>query len=271
MCRLKMSKASKFGGKLLDEGRNLTEVMEDGVITGGPDTTTEVQGGAKATQFATKFGAREPMDDLMNLRQQLNVDGKGQTPFGEMYYDDSIGRWIQRKEEAVEAANFDAWFNQNFNKNNLADRSWAQEINPDFYQRRAMEMMEQTKEIFDLKMLEMYGPRNEKDVYKLYLLNRGLVKLPEDWDRIGKSTTASAPREADRQRFKSQLIRFPKIPSSATRSANAATSPMGDPNAGSVAFGQSVYDTGRFSMPLQKDGAEQTTGSNMLGFLGRVQ
>ncbi len=122
--------ASKFGGKLLSEARNLNEVMEDGIATSGPDTTTQAQGGAAATAFPTKFGAREEMDDLMNLRQQLNVDGKGQTPFGEMYYDDSIGRWIQRKEQAVEAANFDAWFGSQFNKNNLADRSWAQQINP---------------------------------------------------------------------------------------------------------------------------------------------
>lgn len=136
-----------------------------------------------------------------------------------------------------------------------------------------MEMMEQTKEIFDLKMLQMYGPRNEKDVYKLYLLNRGLVKLPEDWDRIGKSTTASAPRQEDRDRFQSQLIKFPKIPSISTRITNANSSPMGDPiGAGNLAFGQDVMSTNRYSKPLQQDGAQGlTTGSNMLGFLGRVQ
>lgn len=261
--------ASKFGGKLLNEARNLNEKMEEGVSTAGPDTTTQAQGGAAATNFPTKFGAREEMDDLMNMRQQLNIDGTGQTPFGEMYYDDSIGRWIQRKEQAVEAANFDSWFGQNFNKNNLADRSWAQQINPEYYQRRASEMMEQTKEIFDLKMLQLFGPRSEKDMYKLYLLNRGLVKLPPDWDRIGKTSSAAAPTEGDRERFQQQLIRMPKIPSLSTRRANAASTPWGDV-AGSapVAFGNDVYNTGRFSTPLMRDGnAGETTASNMFSFL----
>ncbi len=262
--------ASKFGGKLLNEARNLNETMEDGIATSGPDDTTQAQGGAVATAFPTKFGAREEMDDLMNLRQQLNVDGKGQTPFGEMYYDDSIGRWIQRKEQAVEAANFDSWFGQNFNKNNLADRTWAQQINPEFYQRRASEMMEQTKEIFDLKMLQLFGPRSEKDMYKLYLLNRGLVKLPSDWDRIGKSTTAPAPRQEDRDRFREQLIRMPKIPSRVDRARNAVTVPWGDQaGAANPAFGASVYNTGRAAVPLMRDGdAGDTTASNMFNFLG---
>ncbi len=132
--------------------------------------------------------------------------------------------------------------------------------------------MEQTKEIFDLKMMQLFGPRSEKDMYKLYLLNRGLVKLPEDWDRIGKSTTAPAPREEDRQRFKEQLIRMPKIPSLYTRQTNAETTPWGDPTAAaSPAFGGEVYATGRQSLPLQQDGTRLTTGSNMYGFLGGNQ
>src|SRR5277367_2129826 len=100
--------APQKGMALAKEAQDLTERMETGVITAGVDDTSTVQGGARAVQFPKKFSARSPEDNLMNTKMQL-MDDKGMTPFGQVYYDDAAGRWIQRKAAAAEAANFDSY------------------------------------------------------------------------------------------------------------------------------------------------------------------
>lgn len=210
--------ASREGARLAREGQRLTETMMDGVVTGTTDFQ-QAQGGAAAYQLPRKFDARSRMDDEMATRMQL-ADDKGNTPFGQLMYDDRVGKWLERKADAVEAANLDAWFNKEFNRNNLADRQFAQQIHPGFYESREREMRERTEEILNLKMIELRGPRSKEDLYKLWLINTGRVVLPKDWDRIGGSaqTFEAATQEKN---FKAGLIRVPKFTTEKERTANA--------------------------------------------------
>ena len=136
------------GMKLANEGQRLTEKMARGVIT-APASTQGVQGGAQAVQFERNFTARDPMDDEMNTKMQL-MDKEGMTPFGQVYYDDKVGKWLERKEAMNEVANFDAYFNREFNKNDLASRQFAQQIYPEFYSSREREMMVRAEEVVKL-------------------------------------------------------------------------------------------------------------------------
>lgn len=124
----KMSRAASEGGHLANEAQDMSEKFQQGVVTGTANDTG-TQGGAKAVQFQRKFGGADPMDNEMNQRMQL-MDEDGMTPFGQVYYDDKVGKWLERKAQVEEVANLDAWFNSNFNKNNLADRQFAQQIYP---------------------------------------------------------------------------------------------------------------------------------------------
>lgn len=177
-----MSKVAKQGLHLAREAQDVTEKMEDGVYTAGAPQGG-VQGGAQAVMFQRKFDARDPMDAEMNTRMQL-MDGDGMTPFGQVFYDDKIGRWVERKAAVAEAANFDRYFAQNFNKNDLASRQFAQKINPEFYQQREREMNERAEMVVKLKGIQLRGPQSKEDLYMLWLIESGRVRLPKDWDRI---------------------------------------------------------------------------------------
>ncbi len=236
--------AVRQGAHLLNEAQNLNEKLEDGVYT-APAHTDPTQGGAGGVQFARKFSAREKKDDIMSLRQQLS-DGKGHTPFGSMQFDDSDAEWILRKQDAVEAANYDSWFNVNFNKNDLADRQLAQQLDPQFYAAREREIMARAKEAVNIRLMQLRGPQSKEDMYKLYLIDSGKVKLPADWDRIGPviTSTKNVPAAVDQEQFRRGLIRLPRLTNYIQRQQNV-TDNVNAGAWGSARSAKNIFSFGR--------------------------
>lgn len=220
------TKAPKQGMHLAKEAQAFSEKMRDGVVTANEVRTGGVQGGAYAAQLPRKFEAYDRMDDEMNTKMQL-MDQDGMTPFGQVYYDERVGKWLQKKEAAAEAANLDSWFNKEFNKNDLASRQLAQELYPDFYKTRERELLDRMQEVYKLKMIQLRGPQSKEDLYKLWLLNTGRVVLPPDWDRIGASPQVDAAGNVDtraaRRQFMTGLVRMPLFQSANQRDAYAAS------------------------------------------------
>lgn len=207
--------AAREGMKLVRKGQQMTEVMRDGVITGAPSRPgdPEVQGGAGVAQFQKKFQAYDSRDNLVNTKMQL-MNNEGMTPFGQVYFSDKDAEWLERKRAVAEAANYDSWFNSQFNKPDLAARQFAQQINPDFYASREREMMDRVNEVVALKKIQLRGPQSKEDLYKIWLINSGRVVLPADWDRIAADPTASMQTQAERdnwnkRQFESGLIKMP--------------------------------------------------------------
>jgi hypothetical protein len=206
--------AVREGGQLVDLARSTTEALEGGVTT-APVDRQGAQGGAVAAQFPRKFDARDPMDDVVRMRQQIS-DGQGNTPFGKLQYTDDIARWAIRKEQSVEASNFDSWFNRNYNKSDLAARQFAQEINPDFYSAREKLIMDRATEAAKLKIIQLRGPRSKEELWKVWMLETGRIELPEDWDRIG--VNGENPETAKNQTaFTRGLLSLPKFRTGAER------------------------------------------------------
>lgn len=237
--------ASAKGMKIANAGRDVSEVMEDGVITSGADRTANAQGGQPAVSMPRKFLSRDPMDDKMRQRLQL-MDDKGMTPFGQVYYDDSVGRWLEKKEAATELANMDAWFGKNYNKASIAERQFAQQIYPEYYTEREKLMMEKAAMVVKLKAIQLRGPRNKEDLMLQYLVQSGKVQLPADWDKIGISTDAAdlsgAQMTAQRANFARGLVRLPRFETEQQRSANATSAAAlgGNPARVAHVFGQQL-------------------------------
>lgn len=257
--------ASRFGMKLANQGREVTDIMRDGVVTGSTNNQG-VQGGATAMQFERKFDARSPYDDVMNTKMQL-MDDKGMTPFGQVYYDDKTGRWLEKKEAAVEAANFDSYFNANFNKNDLASRQWAQSIHPEFYTSREQEMTKKAEVILKLKKIQLRGPQDDDDLYMLYLIDTGRVTLPQEWDRLAPA--ADKPSENNSTLFKDGLVRFPRFRNLTQRKSaaegNGQSGAWGKPANATNAFGGNLDGTNK---PFSRSGAQGVTQkSKFVNFL----
>lgn len=234
----------KEGMHLVKEARRTTGKMRHGLVTAEAPDKNGVQGGAQVVQFERKFDARDAYDDEMNTKMQL-MDKEGMTPFGQVFFDDKTGRWLERKAAVAEAANFDAYFNKEFNKNDLASRQWAQSINPDFYKAREDEMNEKAEVILRLKKIQLRGPQDKEDLYMLWLIESGQVELPAGWDRLGPSydsdfnkNTLAAQNEKS---FVQGLIRLPlfKVWGERDRNAlnNGAVGAWGNEKSADMPFG----------------------------------
>ena len=262
------------------EAQVFTERMRDGVYTSAPDTSTTPQGGAAAVSFARKFDAKDKMDDEMNLKMQL-MDKDGMTPFGQVYYDDKVGRWLERKEAAAEAANFDSYFGSNFNKNDLASRQWAQQIHPEWYAAREREMAERAEMVLKLKGIQLRGPQSADDLRMMYLIESGRVQLPADWDQIGPGVQSQAAfdarKVANEQNYVAGLIRFPlfltKLQRQTRADSNSANRAWGNVDAAADRFsgGEPPRVIAAQNRPLSSAKNGGTLGGNFLKLLERGQ
>jgi len=270
--------------KIVKGAQALTEKMQDGVVT-APAPEGGVQGGARAVQFQKKFDARSPEDDTMNMKLQM-MDQNGMTPFGQVYYDDKAARWVERKAAVAEAVNFDSYFNVNFNKNDLASRQWAQQINPEFYRSREREMAEKAEVILKLKGIQLRGPQSNEDLYTQFLIETGRAKLPPDWDRLGPGYSgdeehflSDANIALQENRLRQGLIRMPVFLTQGQRASQAsgnnavgawgssasARNPFGDQT------GQAVNGARNQPLSRQKPGDGNTVGFDFQKFLGQAQ
>ncbi len=267
--------ASREGMKLAKDAQALTERMQTGIYT-APAPTGGVQGGAQAVQFGRKFNARDKYDDEMNTKMQL-MDENGMTPFGQVYYDDKVGKWLERKAAVGEAANFDAYFNLNFNKNDLASRQWAQQIHPEFYKAREDEMNERAEIVLRLKKIELRGPQDKQDLYMLWLIETGRVELPHNWDQIGPGFSnhdiTVAQKKSNEAQYHKGLIRMPLFRTGAQRHNNAIDNSnnglWGNSDSARNTFpeGEPPRVDNTQNAPLAKRSTGTTLGSNFTKFL----
>lgn len=261
--------------KLAHEAQELTEKMQDGIYTAGAPQGG-VQGGAQAMMFRRKFDARDAMDAEMNTKLQL-MDKDGMTPFGQVFYDDRVGRWLERKAAVTEAANFDRFFAQNFNKNDLASRQFAQKLYPDWYKQREAEMNERANMVVKLKGIQLRGPQSKEDLYILWMIETGRVVLPPDWDRIAPGITSSDVPASLEQRNNTNwlagLIRMPLFLDSRQRSERAVQNKLGGAWGSAAASANYFYegDDTRNNNPLAKPAPDNPTMTqNFLARLGLV-
>ncbi|MGB0548753.1 MAG: hypothetical protein ACPGR8_06425 [Limisphaerales bacterium] len=217
-----MSAVSK-GKKLAGTAQQATEALEPGVVTSAPDTKTNVQGGAIAGQFQRKFQTRSARDDMVRMKQQL-MNADGTSPFGTVEASDADFRWMADKAKAAEAANFDAWFGQHFDLNDLASRQWAQEVNPEYYKERERLILDKAKMAARIRTIQLRGPQSEEDLMLMWALNSGRVKLDNDWDRIGPVVTTPGQynRAQQRDTFKRGLFSIPTLQSRRRRAGQLA-------------------------------------------------
>ena len=272
--------AAREGMNLARQGQQISEKMAQGIYT-GPAPADDVQGGAAAVQFPRKFTARSRYDDEMNTKMQL-MDKDGMTPFGQVYYDEKVGRWLQDKEAAAEAADFDAYFGANFVKNDLASRQWAQGLHPEWFDAREEEMDERAEWVMKIKKIQLRGPQNEEDLKILYLIENGKVELPPGWDQIGpgfaSKTVGRAERERNEEEFRKGLIRMPLFLTESQRQKragdNRAYGAWGNPETKAAFYdGQPPGVDNKQNVPLSQykgdSDAGRTLGMNWRNFLGK--
>lgn len=178
--------AAEAGRKLQNTEDEVTTSLKAGVVTAQRDQTAAA-GGTGAQQFPRDFKAgTEEWDRVQALRQQLVTDpANAMTPFGQLQFSDRDAYALLKKQQALKEADFDSWFAEQYHVNDLPTRQFAQEINPGFYAAREAKMVERAKMALRIKLIELRGPRDEKDLQIVYGLKTGEIRLDPGWDQIG--------------------------------------------------------------------------------------
>lgn len=180
--------AARKGAQIEKEADKVTRETEPGLRTAaGDDNMATVSGGAVATPFPRKFeSGNDQWERETRVKQALVTDpATAMTPFGQLEFSDRDAKALLNYEQSAQEAAFDSWFAQNFNKNDLATRRIAAQLNPSFYKVREKEMVDHAKQALRIKLLMLRGPADEEDLQLLFGLQTGLIRLGEDWDVIG--------------------------------------------------------------------------------------
>ena len=221
--------ASK-GSRIVSENVKTTKDAESGIYTHGADDRAS----AVATGSFPRGGlqARDPRDELVSEKAQMMNKQTGMTPFGQVQATDADFKWMQKKREADQLANFDSWAGENFHSNDPATRKWHQEVNPEYYESRERLMVDRAKLALRIKLMKLRGPKNEKDLMLWWALQTGRIQLDRDWDVIGPFSddkNRKFDQAKEQERFKGGLFNIRRYQTSGERdTAQAGTSAYGD-------------------------------------------
>lgn len=135
--------------------------------------------GVRDEQFPTAdLSAADPRDAVMKAKLDLQEPGQmGVTPFGKLVAKDSDFEWLQKKQAAAEAANFQKWFADEFDHMSPAEKKRAKELYPEFYAQRKKLLKKQTKNLFELARLKLEGIQNRDDLITQYLAETGRLDI----------------------------------------------------------------------------------------------
>ncbi len=139
------------------------------------------QHGIMDEQFPTAgLSAANERDKIMEAKIALQTAPgmtPGMTPFGKLEAKEADFKWLQEKQAAAEAANFQRWFAEEFDHMSPAEKKRAKELYPEFYAQRKKLLKQQTKNLFALARLKLEGIQNRDDLITQYLAETGRLDV----------------------------------------------------------------------------------------------
>ena len=155
-----------------------------GEATAPPENQAEVRVSADSAVGAQRPGASPTLQKLNErvagvraAARHLNIAREELGPIPDLSSD--LGRWYAEQSKQLDNLNFERWFAQKFNLQNVAELELARRISPEFFRKR----LETLKANCDLAMkigtLEIMGAASSKELLDLeYALDNGIIRPP---------------------------------------------------------------------------------------------
>lgn len=129
-------------------------------------------------KFPIQLGSADPRDVKMAIRQELvgpdgAVSGMGIAEAGPEVFD-----YVEKKKEEVFYQQFLAYVNGMANLGNPAEASWWFEKFPMLKEKRLETIKRESEKQKRLAEIQVTGPQNEDDLFLLYMIDQGLIKMP---------------------------------------------------------------------------------------------
>ncbi len=178
------NKSVKFAEKLHDmEMKYSPDAVNMAAANGRTPADLEAadtrEPGVMDEQFPTaSLTTYDKRDRVMNAKLQLGEGAPmGYTPFGKMEASDADFDWYEKKQAAVELANFQRWFAREFDLMSPVQKKRAKELYPEFYAQRKKLLRKQAKNLFDLARIKLEGIDKFKDLVKVYMAETGRLDV----------------------------------------------------------------------------------------------
>ncbi len=168
-------KVEKHQQKLAPDAVNMSMDLPADRLANVPPRSRDIMD----EQFPTdRLDAKDERDKIMDAKMRLTVPGQpGVTPFGKMTLSDADLKWLEKKQKAVEAANFQQWFATWFDRANPADKAKARKLCPNFYTQREDLLKRQCHNLFDVAKIKLNGIESYSDLLKQYELETGRLDV----------------------------------------------------------------------------------------------
>lgn len=165
-------KALKFHKKLDDISR---AIDNEGVLQ-----TIQKSGNRNARSFPAKYVGTDPEKDTIQLAKAAYAREQG-APEAPVYrvVTEEDAKWLMDKELQRTRYVFDNWFGSLFDLEDINKLRTAQELYPEYFKMREVEIMKQAEMQKRLALMKLYGPRTLEDLQFLYVYLQGRAGIQD--------------------------------------------------------------------------------------------
>lgn len=174
-----MSSVQSQGQQLLEKLKNLEKNAETGNTLASRNGITP----ADAATFPAIYGESDPRDDMLEIKNRIATSERP-APISDWEVESILGKRAQ-----FEVAKEEEWFQNafSFDASNPVQQRWAQQVFPEYFQRREQIIDQQAELQKAIAKLKLRGAHTREELDLVYGLSSGRVKLPDKplWQLTG--------------------------------------------------------------------------------------
>lgn len=165
---------------------------------------------ASSNEFPYVAVPKDPYDDTANIKEQYANAAAGQSNWV-VPFERSDAEFVQRKRDAEEKAEFDAWVMQKFDITDPAQNLMLQNIAPELFQRREEVIDANQALVSAYAKTRLRGAKSLSDLELEWLIETGRLELPRGpiWNpRAWRKAQTGAADEAEDMAWQESRYRF---------------------------------------------------------------
>lgn len=152
------------------------------------------------TSFPSRLLASDPEQDTMQMAKRKYAEEMSGGGGGAPVYrtvTDTDAAWLMNREMQRTRMNFDEWFANQLDMDDINKLMLAQEIHPDFFDEKEKFIEEQAQIQTRLAKIKLRGPRTKEDMEFIWLFTNGAYPgLDKPVHKLDEPTTAYFPKNA---------------------------------------------------------------------------
>ena len=144
-------------------------------------------GGETFNHFPATYMSYDPEEERIKVKQEIHDASKGEGGIGNVDFEERDMRFFERKMKEFDERTFEHWFSNTLDFTNPHDLAFANQLVPEFFDRREEEIDNNIELVRRLAKINLRGLQTKEDMMLAYALYTGKVTAPSKdfWDPNG--------------------------------------------------------------------------------------